>query len=116
MRTLARNRGPFSSRRMTIPGAASAQAMAAKNPAAPPPTTTTSGALTVQTGSHKPDDGVRDIILFQRSHFLRAQLYGKCGDGVVEVVRFGCADDRRRHERLLQHPGQRDLRPGNVSF
>src|SRR5947199_9384385 len=41
MRTLERNCGPRSNTVTSAPGAASAQVMAAKNPAAPPPTTMT---------------------------------------------------------------------------
>jgi hypothetical protein len=41
IRTLDKNRGPFSSKMTPQSRAASAQAMAAKKPAAPPPTTMT---------------------------------------------------------------------------
>jgi len=45
MRTLERKWGPFSSSVTPSPGAASAQVIAAKNPAAPPPTTMTCRAM-----------------------------------------------------------------------
>jgi hypothetical protein len=33
-----------------------------------------------------------------------------CGAGIHEPVRLSGSDDRRRHDRLGQQPGQRDLR------
>src|SRR5665213_3015711 len=53
MRTLPRNCELFSSRVTWASGNASAQAMAAKNPAAPPPTTTTRRKLMAPTLPHK---------------------------------------------------------------
>jgi hypothetical protein len=53
---------------------------------------------------------VRHVGSLWPSDFLGAELEVNRGDGIVEVVRFGGADDGRRHDRLVQQPRQRELR------
>ena len=42
------------------------------------------------------------------------QLDVECCDCIVDVVRFGGADDRRGDAGLAGHPGECDLRPGDL--
>ena len=58
---------------------------------------------------------MRHVGLLQRRDFLGRQLQRQARDRVVEMLQLRGADDRRGDLRLLQHPGQRDLRAGNAS-
>ena len=40
----------------------------------------------------------------------------QCGDGVREMVRLGRAGEDRVDDRVLQYPGERDLRHGNAAL
>ena len=59
-----------------------------------------------------PDDrhGARRALPAARS--LPAQRERQGGDGIVEMLRFRGADDRRGHEGLLGEPGEGDLGRG----
>ncbi|MDF2747304.1 MAG: hypothetical protein K0S98_1590, partial [Propionibacteriaceae bacterium] len=45
---------------------------------------------------------------------LRREVEIECGQGIVDVVGFGCTDDGSGHGGLARHPGQRNLRPGHL--
>ena len=49
---------------------------------------------------------MRHVRRFERRHLLGGELDRKRGDGVVDLVGLGGADDRRRDTGLVQQPGQ----------
>jgi hypothetical protein len=63
------------------------------------------------SGRTLPEVNMWHIRPFERRHFLLRELDRKSGDGILQVVRLRCADNRCGDERLIQYPGQRDLGP-----
>jgi hypothetical protein len=59
---------------------------------------------------------MRLIRFFQCFDFLRIQFYLQSLDRVIQVMRFGSADDGGGNAGLVQHPSERDLRVGHASF
>lgn len=53
---------------------------------------------------------MRLVEFFQRFDFVGGEFDGQGGDGVVEVVRFGGADDRRGDNGFVQEPGHSEVR------
>ena len=61
-------------------------------------------------------DWVRDVRLLESRDLLVAQRQRLGREGVLHVLELGGADDRRRDARLVQEPGERDLRGRDPSF
>jgi hypothetical protein len=53
---------------------------------------------------------MRPIGFFQSLDFLRDELDGQGGDGVIQVVRLGGPNNRGGDDRFGEHPGQGHLR------
>src|ERR1700732_4320980 len=58
---------------------------------------------------------VRRVRLFQQRNLLTRKFYLHAGEGLVEMVQPGGADDRGGDDRLCQKPGERHLRSGNAA-
>src|SRR3990172_1966064 len=56
------------------------------------------------------------IWLFESFHLIFREFDIECGNGLIEMVHFGGADDRRCDIRLAQHPCQCNLRAGYTTF
>src|SRR5947209_7416670 len=63
-----------------------------------------------------PEYSMRYVRLFERANLFVIECDVERGDGVVEMMRFRGADDRRGDARLVQEPRKRDLRGRNVAF
>src|ERR1700730_16193555 len=59
---------------------------------------------------------MRLIRFFQGFDFLGIQLYLQSLDRVIQVMWFSGADDWGGNAGLVQHPSERNLRVGHVSF
>src|SRR6266704_767667 len=57
-----------------------------------------------------PGDAVRDVRLLQPRDLIRTELELLRSKRVVDMLRLRRADDRCRHSRLVEQPGERDLR------
>ena len=57
-----------------------------------------------------------NVRLLQSGDFLGGQFQRECGDGVVEVLLLGRANDGRGDQRFVQQPGKRDLRPRHTAL
>ncbi len=56
------------------------------------------------------EHGMRLIGFFHVLDFLRGELDREGRDGIIQVMRLGCADDRGGDDRFGEHPGQSHLR------
>ena len=63
-----------------------------------------------------PQDGMRFVRLFELLDFLGGKLDVEGGDGLIEVIHFGRADDRTVDIGIMQDPGKSDLRAGHAAL
>jgi hypothetical protein len=59
---------------------------------------------------------MRSVRFFESLNFFVGQAQGERSYGILKVVRFAGADDRRCNGRLGKQPRQRQLRTGNTAL
>jgi hypothetical protein len=65
--------------------------------------------------SFESGNAMRHVWRFERFDFRVGQFYIQSSHCFFEMVRFGRANDRRRHRRFVKQPRERDLRAGDAS-
>ena len=59
---------------------------------------------------------MRRVRFLKRNDFLRRQMQGKRRCGILKMKRLGCANNGRGDGRLVEQPGERNLRGWNATL